>query len=317
MSTIALPRTRLLFAVAIMATGVSWVAEARHWRHYGYGSYGFRGYDLGRGEDRDQNPASRNGSSRGQTNGFGTAIARMIHACDEDSAELKKTPFDAISRTVRPNANQQEALEQIRSATLAAADTLSAACPKVVPAAVSERLDTLSRALAAITASRDSLRPSLTNFYTLLDDEQKAQLLINSVSSDQLKPDQASRSASNPGYDGHDALCRQWAAMLRSWPVRKIESKMALSDEQHAALYDAAAAMYRAAGGVISSCSDKEPLTPLGRLESQQTQMEALQRGIDAVQPPLARFQNLLSGAQSVRLGAMVDESPVPGAGAH
>jgi hypothetical protein len=235
----------------------------------------------------------------------------MIHACEEDSAELKKTPFDAISRTVRPNENQHQALEQIRSATFAAADTLLATCPKVVPAPVSERLDTLSRALGAITASRDGLRPSLTNFYTMLDDEQKAQVIMNSVSSGD------SRSSSNPGYDRHDALCFQWAAALRSWPVKKIESEMSLSDEQHAALYDAAAAMYRAAGGLISSCSDKEPLTPLGRLESQQKQMEAFQRGIDAVQPPLRRFQNLLSGAQSIRLDAMVDESPVASAGAR
>jgi hypothetical protein len=307
MVTIALRRPCFFFAMAILTIGMSSVADARHWRHHGYFGYGYYGYDRGRGEDRDQDAASRNALSRGQANGFGAAIARMIHACEQDSAELKKTPFDAISRAVRPNASQQQALEQIRSATLAAADKLLATCPKVVPAAVSERLDTLGRALGAISASRDDLRPSLMNFYTMLDDEQKAQVIINSVSSGQLKPD--------PGYDGHDTLCRQWVAVLRSWPVKKIESEMTLSDEQHAALYDAAAEMYRAAGGLISSCSDKEPLTPLGRLDSQQKQTEAFQRGIDAVQPPLRRFQNLLSGAQRARLDAMVDESPVASAG--
>jgi hypothetical protein len=211
--------------MAIMATGISSGADARHWRHhgyYGYGSYGYYGYGRGRNEDRDQGAPSPNGLSRAQTNSFGATIARMIRACEEDSAELKKTPFDAISRRVRPNESQHQALEQIRSATFAAAGTLLATCPKVVPTPVSERLDTLSRALGAITASRDGLRPFLTNFYTMLDDEQKAQVIMNSVSSDD------SRSSSNPEYGRHDAPCRQWAAALRSWPVRKIESEMAL-----------------------------------------------------------------------------------------
>lgn len=312
MVTTALQRSRLLFAMAMITAFVPCVAEARHWRHHGY--YGYYGYDRGQGEDVEKKKsAPRNGPSLGQTYSFGAAIARMIQACEEESAELKKTPFDVIARTIRPNASQRDALEQIRTATFAAADTLSATCPKDIPAVLSERLDALTHALQATMASRDGLRASLANFYATLDDEQKARVVVNIASSSQPTPDQTSRSGSdlsNEISDEQDSVCRRWAATLRSWPVKKIESEMALSDEQHAALYEVAAAMYHAAGGLSASCSDRDRLTPSGRLETQQMQVEALRRRIHDVQPVLTKFQNLLSDPQKARLGKMVDESP-------
>jgi hypothetical protein len=44
------------------------------------------------------------------------AVAHMIRACEEQSIELRKTPFDVVSRTVRPSERQQNALDTIRSA---------------------------------------------------------------------------------------------------------------------------------------------------------------------------------------------------------
>jgi hypothetical protein len=201
-------RSRLLFAMAIITTWMSSFAEARHWRHHGY--YGYYGYDRGRGEDQEKETAPRNGSPLGQTYSFGAAITRMIQACEEEAAELRKTPFDVIARTVRPNAIQRDALEQIRTATFAVADTLSATCPKDIPAMPSERLDALTRALQATTVSRDSLRVSLANFYAMLDDEQKARVIVNVASSSQPTPNQTFRSGPDPGKeisDEQDPVC--------------------------------------------------------------------------------------------------------------
>jgi hypothetical protein len=89
-----------------------------------------------------------------------------------------------------------------------------------------------------------------------------------------------------------EPVCRQWASILRSWPTRQIEAGTQLSDEQHAALYEVTAAFYHAASGLVSSCPAENPLTPLGRLEAEQKQLEALRQGIDIIQPVITGFES-------------------------
>jgi hypothetical protein len=158
--------------------------------------------------------------------------------------------------------------------------------------------------------SRASLRPSVMNFYTLLDDEQKARIVLNiSAATTLLKSDQTSGSGSTLGEVGQGP-CSQWAVTLRSWPTKQIEMEMDLSDEQYAALYDVTAAMHRAAGDLMTSCPAQGYLTTIGRLDTQQKQLEALRHGVNATQPILARFENLLNAGQKTRLRAIVDKSP-------
>src|SRR5262249_27311610 len=49
------------------------------------------------------------------------------------------------------------------------------------------------------------------------------------------------RPASQQNAD-QGTVFRQWASILRSWPIRQIEAGTQLSDEQHAALYEVTAA---------------------------------------------------------------------------
>jgi hypothetical protein len=236
----------------------------------------------------------------------------MIRACEEQSIELRKTPFDIISRTVRPNEGQQNALDAIRSAASGAADTLAANCPKDIPVMPSERLDALRHAVDALLESRTTMHPPLANFYGSLDEEQKARIVVNMSSNVQTKPDRDSRLA--PDFDNKQnaeqgTVCRQWATILRSWPIKQIEAGTQLSDEQHATLYEVTAAFYRAASAVVSSCPAENPLTPVGRLEADQKQLEALRRGIDIIQPVITTFEKLLTDAQKTRLEAVVNEA--------
>jgi hypothetical protein len=239
----------------------------------------------------------------------------MIRACEEQSVELRKTPFDGISRTVRPSENQQNALETIRSTISAATDKLAATCPKDIPAMPSERLDALTHAIDALLESRTTMHPALDNFYASLDEEQKARIIVNLSSKAQTKPNRDARLAAdpdNPQNADQDSVCRQWAIVLRSWPIKQIEAGIQLSDEQHAALYEVTAAFYRAASGVISSCPAENPLTPLGRLEAEQKQLEALRRGIDIIQPVISAFEKLLTDSQKTRLDAIVNQLTGP-----
>ena len=167
----------MVVAAVVAAMGISSAAEARHWRYHWHYHQGFY---QGTDEDRGEDTALRrfgNYRSRIEADDFGRGIKRMIAACTGQAVELKRIPFDLVSRTVLANDAQRNALEQVHSAANDAAETLSAACPKDIPAELGQRLDQLGRALDAIAASLAALRPALATFYDTLDDEQKARLV--------------------------------------------------------------------------------------------------------------------------------------------
>ena len=307
--------SRLFPLVTAMVISLASAADARHWRYNGY--YGFYSPDrsIRTRQDRAEVAAPRNSPPAVQISGFGLAVGHMIRACEEQSVELRKTPFDVISRTVRPSERQQNALDTIRSAISDAADMLAATCPKDIAAMPSEQLDALRHATDALLESRTTMHPALANFYASLDEEQKARIVVNLSSNVQTKPNRDSHLVAdfdNQQNADQGTVCRQWASILRSWPIRQIEAGTQLSDEQHAALYEVTAAFYRAASGLVSSCPAENPLTPLGRLEAEQKQLEALRRGIDIIQPVIATFEKLLTDAQKTRLDAIVNETTGP-----
>jgi len=312
---------RFLYGVVIMVMGVSAlasIAEARHRHHHGHYSsrHSHRGVERAARYARPPVPVSlpsnqvRAGNGAG---GFADGIRRMIGACDDQVAEMKGMPFDAVSRTVSTGENQRNALEQIRSITSTAADTLSVACPKDIPAPLSQRLDTLGVALGAINGSLATLRPAFATFYDTLDDEQKAHLAVADLSRrSQSGADRGARVAANArdvvgATDAEqDPVCREWVTILRGWPVSRLETSLSLSDEQHAALYELSAAIFRAVGNLVTACPAESHLTPLGRLDAKQRQLQALRQGIDAMKPLLAAFEGSLNDAQKAQLAAAV-----------
>jgi LTXXQ motif family protein len=311
----------LVVAAVAVVMGVSPFAsavEARHRHHFGHYSsrQNHREVERGARHTRALAPVSRSSNdarSRNGAGGFADGVRRMIGACSDQVAEMKGMPFDAVSRAVRAGENQRNALEQIRSIVGTAADTLSVACPKDIPAPLSERLDTLGVALDAIAASLATLRPAFATFYETLDDEQKARLAVIDLSRrTQSGGVRGARAAANvPDLSGssdaeQDPVCRRWVAILRGWPAGRLETSMSLSDEQHAALYDLSAAIYRAVGNLVTACPAEGRLTPLGRLDAKQRQLQALRHGIDAIKPMLAAFENSLNEPQKAKLAAAV-----------
>lgn len=308
---------RFLLGVAILTMGVSGlaaIAEARHGRHHGHHRHYLR--EVDRNAHAAPEPASRTSNYARQRNGaggFADGIRRMIGACTDQIAEMKGMPFDAVSRTIRAGENQRHALEQIRSTASTAADTLAVTCPKDIPAPLGQRLDKLGVALDAIGASLATMRPAFAAFYESLDDEQKARLaVIDLARQSQAKADRDSRLAANArvldiaGDVEQDPVCSQWVAILRGWPVSRLEANMTLSDEQRAALYELSAAIYRVVVNLVTACPAEGRLTPLGRLDAKQRQLQAVRQGIDAIRPALAAFENSLNEAQKAQLTAAV-----------
>jgi hypothetical protein len=158
-----------------------------------------------------------------------------------------------------------------------------------------------------------TLRPAFATFYDTLDDEQKAHLAVADLSRrSQSGADRGARVAANArdvagASDAEqDPVCREWVTILRGWPVSRLDTSLSLSDEQHAALYELSAAIFRAVGNLVTACPAESHLTPLGRLDAKQRQLQALRQGIDAMKPLLAAFEGSLNEAQKAQLAAAV-----------
>jgi hypothetical protein len=239
----------------------------------------------------------------------------MIGHCEGQATELRQTSLDVVIRAIQPTADQRNALELIRNTATEAADSLAATCPKSIPAPLSERLEILSQVLDEIVEAFGALRPVLANFYTSLDDEQKARVAVSSFLASQPKSDGDSRD-SYAFFDRidpeQDAVCGYWVTALRGWPTREIARGMKLSDEQQAALHDVAAANYRAAGDLLRSCPAENRLTPPGHLDAEREKMRALRNGINAIQSVLAHFEDTLNADEKKSFDAFLGPYPDP-----
>ena len=299
---------------------VSSAADARYWRHYGYHWHGRSWNGSPSGSDERQVEKQPLGTEPGndprQVGDFGAAIEQMIHACDRQVAELKDMPLTAVAQVVDPTPDQREALDHIRSVALDASETLAAVCPKNASASIHERLETLSRTLDARAASLATLRPAFVTFYGLLNDEQKARLVAMTPPREAQTPSEvASRShqshdvAQRRGNSDGDLYCQQWVTYLKRWPIRQIEDRGHLSDEQRANLYDLTAAIYREAGRLGTGCHVDDRFTPPGRLEAREQQLRALVRSVDAISPVFSRFEDELTDPQKAQLRGTLDLS--------
>ena len=206
----------LFTSVAVVAVCLCSMAEARQWRYHGHQESGASVGDQVR-------------ERRGEAVRFAPAIDGMIRACGEEAAALKTMPLDFVLRAVQLTDEQRAALAKVRSAVQAAVEPLDADCPKKIGDQLSEKIAALDHALQLMAGSLESLRIALADFYRLLDDEQKAQLLAMSLSNNQLSKSKGKplrrQSATEAAANAEPrSMCVQWAGSLRSWLVREIDS---------------------------------------------------------------------------------------------
>jgi len=234
----------------------------------------------------------------------------MVHSGHFSSLRAQRWPLP------HPTADQSEALGHIRSAALDASESLAAACPKKASASIHERLEALGRALDAMATSLAPLRPTFAAFYGLLDDEQKARLvaMTSPRNSEESSHALQSQDAQRRGGSDGDSYCQQWITYLKKWPIRQIEDRGHLSDDQRANLYDLTAAIFREAARVGTTCNaENRRFTPPGRLEARQQQLKALAQSVDAISPAFSRFENNLTDAQKAQLGGVLNLSNTSG----
>jgi hypothetical protein len=96
--------------------------------------------------------------------------------CNPRAAGFAEWRIARIEETVRPTDAQRAALDELRTASSKAAETISAACTSDFPAKSTERLAAMEKRVEAMLQAIKTVRPAFDAFYAALDDQQKARL---------------------------------------------------------------------------------------------------------------------------------------------
>jgi hypothetical protein len=126
----------------------------------------------------------------------GTGLpGRLTALCSERAASFSRLPVDRIERLIRPVEDQQTTFEALKAASLKASAELEATCPKQTPQSVPDRLRAVEQRLAAMISALRTVRPTLTQFYASLSDEQKARFNLMGRPQTQGRSGRAGRQA--------------------------------------------------------------------------------------------------------------------------
>ena len=207
-------RTGVLPALLAMALSVCVVssAEARKWRWSFFPGFYVYGHSVrsGDGGRRDlAAPAVETARARIGGGAVGAVIDRLHGACLQQAAELQSWPFERITQVVSPDDAQRSALEALRASTTAAAERLSAECPRSEGAPPWVRFEAVEPAIDMVMSSYAAVEPALRAFYATLDDEQKARLLSDMMLS-RSQAREGDRTAERRGRGRRDFRRSPW-----------------------------------------------------------------------------------------------------------
>jgi LTXXQ motif family protein len=96
--------------------------------------------------------------------------------CSPQAAGLAEWRVEQIERAVRPTDAQRAALNELKTASSKAAETIAAACPREFPATSTGRLDLMEKRLDAMVQAVKTVRPAFDAFYATLTADQKTAL---------------------------------------------------------------------------------------------------------------------------------------------
>jgi hypothetical protein len=94
--------------------------------------------------------------------------------CDEKSPGATDLPIDRIGQAVQPTPAQRPALDELKDASVKAAEGLKVSCPSYQTLTPTGRVEAMEKRLDATLGAVKTVGPALAKFYNSLSDEQKA-----------------------------------------------------------------------------------------------------------------------------------------------
>jgi hypothetical protein len=94
--------------------------------------------------------------------------------CDEKAREVSDLPIDRIGQAVQPTPAQRATLDELKDASVKAAEGLKTSCPTYQTLTPTGRVEAMEKRLEATLGAAKTVQPALAKFYNSLSDEQKA-----------------------------------------------------------------------------------------------------------------------------------------------
>jgi LTXXQ motif family protein len=110
----------------------------------------------------------------GDANAAGKDQRSFTALCNEKAPGVTDLPIERIARAVRPSPAQQASLDELKDASIKAAEGLKANCPGYGALTPTGRVEAMEQRLDAVLGAVKTVQPALTKFYDGLNDEQKA-----------------------------------------------------------------------------------------------------------------------------------------------
>jgi hypothetical protein len=212
----------------------------------------------------------------------------LERVCSDHAGELSSLPIEQIRQTMRLSEEQHAMLDDLRKASVEAAQTIHAACPTEAASTPSGRLAAMQRRLEAMKSAIARLRTPFEEFYESLDDDQKAELTaLNDQRAPFAPKVPAAQSCTPP-----EAL---------PWPAAEIEAKLHLSEAQREQLGAVSRMTAFAKNTLNFDCQPDDNLTPPDRLATADTRLDAMLDAIKQVAPALDDFLATLSEEQKAQ----------------
>jgi hypothetical protein len=264
---------------------------------YGYGDI-YAGMFAPYGYD-DLSGYLPSGNAAAPATGGGNAPSNqpseLAQMCGDDSQDIAGLPIDRIQQALNPNDEQRKALDDLGTASVKAAQTIKAACPKDVASTAPARLAAMQTRLEAMISAVQTVQPPLDHFYGLLNDEQKTRLTA-------LGQDQRS------GRNDQGVLaqgCGNAQANTTDWPAAQIESRVHPTDAQRASFENLKEASAKAADILKGTCEPNEALTPPARLSAAGRRLDAMLQAVETVKSALDSLYSELSDEQRAQFEAI------------
>jgi len=98
----------------------------------------------------------------------------VTQVCSGRAAAASELPTARLEQALRPTDAQRAALEELKQASLEAADLLKANCPQDQTLTAPGRVEAMEQRLRAMLQALNTVQPALEKFYSSLDNEQRA-----------------------------------------------------------------------------------------------------------------------------------------------
>jgi hypothetical protein len=216
----------------------------------------------------------------------------LERVCSDHAGEFASLPIEQIRQTMRTSEEQRAMLDDLRKASVEAAQTIRDACPTEAAATPSARLAAMQQRLEAMKSAIARIRTPFEVFYESLDDDQKSELAaLNDQRAPFAPKVPAAQSCTPPG--------------VLPGLASDIDARLRLNDTQREALAALSRMDALARNTLNFDCQPEEDLSPPDRLTTADVRLDAMLEAIKWVRPALDVFFATLSDEQKAQFDAI------------